>query len=171
MKLVQHNHIDIFQKRISLQASGQNCLGNHFKPGPCRNLRIKMKPVTHRSASFLAQQIRKPVRNRTCSKPARFKHQNFSVKMFKQSNRHGSRFSCGSFSGKDEKARFRFSQIFTNIIKEGKNRKRGKVFISVAEIWHEPIISKSKNLSYCRNFHLPANYFPRFPAIAHQSAE
>lgn len=75
MKFVEDQQAHPVQRRVVLQAPGEDAFGDHFDAGTRADLAVQANAVTDGFAHRLAQFAGQPFGCRAGSQPARFEHQ------------------------------------------------------------------------------------------------
>ncbi|MNT13571.1 hypothetical protein D3C72_1485460 [compost metagenome] len=97
MELIEDQQTHAFQRRVILQAPGENAFGDHFDTGVGANLAVEPNAITHGFANLLAQLTGQPLRRRPRRQAPRFEHQNGlpgQPRFIEQGQRH-----AGGFTG------------------------------------------------------------------------
>ncbi|MNG22172.1 hypothetical protein D3C84_1066300 [compost metagenome] len=75
MEFIENQQPHAFQRRIILQAPGEDAFGDHFNPRPGPDFAVQPNAITDGFTDLLAQLTGQALRRRTCSQPTRFEHQ------------------------------------------------------------------------------------------------
>lgn len=75
MEFVEDHQADAVQRRIVLQAAGEDALGDHFDAGPRPDLALQADAIADGLADPLPQLGGQPLGRRARRQPARFEHE------------------------------------------------------------------------------------------------
>ena len=91
VELVENHQPVGLQRRVSLQAAGEQALGHHLDPGAGSEAAVEAHGVAHRAAYGLAQEFGHARRRRPRRQPARLQHQDAAVgepRLVQEAQRH-----------------------------------------------------------------------------------
>src|SRR5690606_6982545 len=79
VELIEDDERDIFQRRISLQASRQNAFGDNLDPRLPPDLRFQARAITDSGAYRLSEQPSHAARHCACGQPTRLQHYDLAL--------------------------------------------------------------------------------------------
>ncbi|MNN32630.1 hypothetical protein D3C81_1463540 [compost metagenome] len=97
VKLVENQQAHAFQRRIILQAPGEDAFGDHFDSGIGADFAVEANAIAHGFADLFPQLTGQPLRRRACGQSAGFEHQDGlpgQPRFVEQGQRH-----AGGFTG------------------------------------------------------------------------